>query len=191
MDDLFQQEVASALHCLREGGTILYPTDTIWGIGCDASNTEAVADIYRIKQRDDSKSLIILLADVVDIMQYVAAPDPGVYAFWEQADRPTTVIFDHALNLPENLFAEDGSIAIRIVNDPFCRHLIKRLQKPLVSTSANISGEPSPRNFNEISKDILASVTHIVGWRQHDATPSEPSRILRSHSNGTYTVIRE
>ena len=140
----FTTEVETALNVLRTGGVILYPTDTIWGLGCDATNEAAVKNIFTIKERDDSKSLIILVADERDILQYVAAPDLAVFDFLQQQLRPTTVIFDNAVSLPDNLVASDGSIAIRIVKDDFCRHLIKRLRKPIVSTSANISGEPSP-----------------------------------------------
>src|SRR5437764_965144 len=138
----FDLEVEEALDVLRKGGIILYPTDTIWGLGCDATNGEAVRRIYKLKQREDSKSLIVLVADERDIMNYVAGPDPGVFDFIEQQSRPTTIIFDHAIGLPENLIAKDGSIAIRIVQDEFCRHLIRRLRKPIVSTSANTSGQP-------------------------------------------------
>ena len=188
--DFFNKEVEAALHTLRDGGSILYPTDTIWGIGCDATNKEAVQNIYSIKQRDDSKSLIILVADERDILQYVAAPDLSVFNFIEQQTKPTTIIFEHAVNLPDNLVAEDGSIAIRIVKNEFCRHLIKRLQKPIVSTSANISGQASPKNFDEISSDIKTKMDYIVKWRQDDKKPSVPSQIIKWNSNGSYTTIR-
>ena len=126
----FQGEVEAALSSLRNGGIILYPTDTIWGLGCDASNEVAIQKIYAIKQRSDTKSLIILVADERDILQYVAAPDLAVFNFIENQTRPTTIVFENAINLPDNLVAKDGSIAIRIVRDEFCRHLIKRLRKP-------------------------------------------------------------
>ena len=186
----FSTEVEAALKTLREGGVILYPTDTIWGLGCDATNEEAIKRIYGIKQRDDSKSLIILVADERDILQYVSAPDLAVFDFLEEQERPTTVIFDGAIGLPGNLVAEDGSIAIRIVKDEFCRHLVRRLRKPLVSTSANISGQPSPRFFDEISEAIRKSVDHIVSWRQEDKTPSLPSQIIRWR-NGSVEYLRK
>jgi L-threonylcarbamoyladenylate synthase len=175
----FTTEVENTLSALRRGDVILYPTDTIWGLGCDATLEKAVQKIYRIKQRDDSKSLIILVAEERDILQYVAAPDLAVFDFLQVQERPTTVIFEGAINLPDNLIAEDGSIAIRIVQDEFCRHLIKRLRKPIVSTSANISGEPSPRFFEEISSAVKRQVDHVVSWRQEDNTPSLPSQIVR------------
>ena len=186
----FQGEVEAALSSLRNGGIILYPTDTIWGLGCDASNEIAIQKIYAIKQRSDTKSLIILVADERDILQYVAAPDLAVFNFIENQTRPTTIVFENAINLPDNLVAEDGSIAIRIVRDEFCRHLIKRLRKPIVSTSANISGTPSPKYFDEINSAIKNSVDHIVQWRQDDKTSSQPSQIIRWKDNGAYEIIR-
>ena len=128
--NVFESEVEETLEALRRGEVILYPTDTIWGLGCDATNSHAIAKIYEIKKRADSKSLIILVAEERDILQYVAAPDLQVFDYLEQQTRPTTVIFENAVGLPDNLVAQDGSIAIRIVRDEFCRHLIKRLRRP-------------------------------------------------------------
>lgn len=186
----FTEEVEQALAALRTGQVILYPTDTIWGLGCDASNEEAVRKIYRIKQRDDSKSLIVLMADERSILNYVAAPDLAVFDFIAAQTRPTTVIFDGAINLPDALIADDGSIAIRLVQDEFCRHLIRRLRQPLVSTSANISGQPSPRFFDEVSDAIKNSVDYIAQWRQQDRTPAQPSQIIRWKGEGQYETIR-
>jgi L-threonylcarbamoyladenylate synthase len=189
--NLFDLEIEKALATLRAGGVILYPTDTIWGLGCDATNKAAIDKIYKIKQREETKTMIILVADEREILNCVAAPDVEVFDYLAEQTRPTTVIFDGALGLPDNLIAENGSIAIRIVQDDFCRHLIKRLKKPLVSTSANISGEPSPKNFSEVSGKIKISVDYVVNWRQHDTTPAQPSRIIRWHNNGKYTIIRD
>jgi L-threonylcarbamoyladenylate synthase len=186
----FDTEVETALAVIRNGGIILYPTDTIWGLGCDATNGESVKRIYQLKQREDSKSLIILVADERDIVNYVAGPDPTVFDFIEQQTRPTTIIFDHAIGLPENLIAEDSSIAIRIVRDEFCRHLIKRLRKPIVSTSANISGQPSPVSFSTVQEEIKKGVDHVVKWRQDDTKPSLPSQIIKWNKDGTHRVIR-
>lgn len=186
----FETEVEQALDVMRDGGIILYPTDTIWGIGCDATCEEAVRRIYRIKNREDSKSMIILVADERDILQYVAAPDLAVFDFIEEQTRPTTIIFEHAVGLADNLIAENGSIAIRIVKDEFCRHLIRRLRKPIVSTSANISGQPSPKNFSDVSEEIKTAVDHIVGWRQDDRSIALPSQIIKWNNDGTRTVIR-
>ena len=190
MENSFEREVEKALEILREGGVILYPTDTIWGLGCDATNEKAIARIYQIKQRADSKSMIILMADEREVLQYVAAPDLAVFDFLEEQERPTTVIFEHAIGLPGNLTAADGSIGIRLVRDAFCRHLVKRLQKPVVSTSANISGERSPSNFSEVSDTVKSGVDHIVKWRQDDLSKSLPSQIIR-WNNGEPEFIRK
>jgi L-threonylcarbamoyladenylate synthase len=189
--EFFDKEVQTALDALRRGEIILYPTDTIWGIGCDATDAVAVKKIYDLKKREDSKSMIILVADERDIMQYVAAPDPGVFDFLEEQTRPTTIIFDHAIGLAENLVASDGSVAIRLVKDEFCRHLVKRLQKPIVSTSANISGQPSPQNFSQVSEEIKSGVDHVVKWRQDDEKAAQPSRIIKWQGDGQYLVIRD
>jgi L-threonylcarbamoyladenylate synthase len=186
----FDQEVENALQVLRNGGTILYPTDTVWGIGCDATREASVHRIFEIKKREDTKSMIVLAADERDILQYVAAPDPGVFDFIQEQTRPTTIIFENAIGLPANLVAQDGSIAIRIVRDEFCKHLIKRLRKPIVSTSANISGEPTPQTFAQISEKIRQQVDHVVQWRQDDETPSLPSQIIKWNNDGTKTIIR-
>lgn len=190
MRNAFEQDVIKSLEVLRKGGVILYPTDTIWGLGCDATNQDAISKIYKIKQREESKSMIILVAEENDILKYVAAPDFEVFDFITAQEKPTTVIYENAVSLPDNLIQEDGSIAIRIVRDEFCRHLIKRLGKPLVSTSANISGDPSPASFKDISKKVKNSVDYIVGWRQEDANPSQPSQILKWNSDGTVSYIR-
>jgi L-threonylcarbamoyladenylate synthase len=186
----FEQEVEEALKVLRSGNVILYPTDTIWGIGCDATNREAIRRIYQIKKREDSKSMIILVADERDVLQYVAAPDLSVFDFIEEQTRPTTIIFGHAVGLPDSLIAEDGSIAIRIARDEFCRHLMKRLRKPIVSTSANISGQASPKFFAEVSEEIKSAVDHIVKWRQDDTSIALPSQIIKWNNDGSYTIIR-
>ncbi|MEI6947285.1 L-threonylcarbamoyladenylate synthase [Paraflavisolibacter sp. H34] len=187
----FDQEVETALEVLRRGGTILYPTDTVWGIGCDATNEAAVRRIFEIKQREDSKSMIVLVAGERDIIQYVAAPDLGVFDFLQQQERPTTIIFEQALGLPSNLVAADGSIAIRIVRDEFCRHLVRRLRRPIVSTSANISGQPTPQTFAQIAPEIREAVDHVVGWRQDDETAALPSQIIKWNNDGTHVVIRK
>jgi L-threonylcarbamoyladenylate synthase len=186
----FEQEVEAAVKALKEEKIILYPTDTIWGIGCNATASHAVDRIYTLKQRPDAKSMIILVADERDILQYVAAPDPAVFHFLEAVTKPTTIIFDGALGLPDNLVAPDGSVAIRLVQDPFCRHIIRRLRKPIVSTSANISGQPSPANFHFVSSEIKSGVDHIVAWRQEETIEASPSQIIKWNNGREPTIIR-
>jgi L-threonylcarbamoyladenylate synthase len=190
MNAFFDEEVEKALAVLRRGGVLLYPTDTIWGLGCDATNDAAIQKIYDLKQREAAKSFIALLADARDLLQYVAAPGPGVFDFLEQQEKPTTIIFDNAVGLPESLLAADGSVGIRLVQDPFCRHLIKRLRAPLVSTSANRSGQPSPQVFRDISDEIKQGVDYVVRWRQEETTPAAPSTIVKWHTDGSRTVLR-
>ncbi|MBI5373529.1 MAG: threonylcarbamoyl-AMP synthase [Sphingobacteriales bacterium] len=186
----FEQDIEPCLSVLRNGGLILYPTDTIWGIGCDATNEKAVERVYRLKQREEQRSMIILLADERSLLQYVAAPDPAVFDYLEQLEKPTTLVFEGALGLPANLVNEDGSIGIRVVRDDFCRHLIRRLGRPLLSTSANISGSPAPANFTEISPAILAGVDYTVTYRRNDLTPRQPSAVVKWNRNGTQTILR-
>jgi L-threonylcarbamoyladenylate synthase len=184
----FENDVTASLEVLRKGGLVLYPTDTIWGIGCDATDETAVKRIFTLKQRPEKKSLVVLLADVRDLLKYVSNPPPDIiYAF----DRPTTVIYEGAIGLAPSVINEDGTVAIRIVQEPFCRHLVKRLRKPLISTSANISGQPSPASFAEIDAAIKNGVDYVVNYRQDDLIPARPSRIIRMLKDGSVQVIRE
>ena len=185
----FEKDIEKCLDVLRNGGLILYPTDTVWGIGCDATNAKAVDQVYQLKTRSDEKAMIVLVADERDIMQYVAAPDLSLFDHLEKTSKPTTVIYDGALGFADNLVAKDGSIAIRICRDEFCRHLIKRFRKPIVSTSANISGMPTPRTFKEIPDEIKNGVDHVVNYRQDDETPAQPSSLIK-WDNGNVTVLR-
>lgn len=187
---MLQQAVETAFKTLATGGIILYPTDTIWGIGCDATHAAAIDRIYRLKRRSDTKSLIILAAGEEDILQYTGQKPPDLSAYFTDPDRPTTVIYEHARGLPPNLVNADGSIAIRLVGEPFCQTLIKRLGKPLVSTSANISGQPPAAYYKQITPEIRNGVDYIVDYRQHDETPAAPSRIIRTGPGGQVTVIR-
>ena len=185
----FNHDVEKCLEILNQGGVILYPTDTVWGIGCDATNDEAVKKIYEIKNRPGSKSMIVLLADERDLLQYVAGTDLAVFDYLDTVHKPTTVIYDGAIGLADSLVNEDGSIAIRIVKEDFCRHLIKRFRKPIVSTSANLSGEPTPANFAGISNDIIGKMDYVVKYRQDDHSTAAPSSVVR-WQNGEVTVIR-
>jgi len=186
----FEKDIEHSLKVLRIGGIILYPTDTIWGIGCDATNKDAVEKVYLLKNRPDNKSLIILLADERDLLSYVSAPDMEIFVYLNTVQKPTTVIYDGAIGLADNVINEDGSIGIRIVKDAFCKHLIKRLGKPLVSTSANIAGKPAPQVFKEIDPLILHGVDYCVKYRQDELSPHQTSSVVRWNKNGTVTVIR-
>ena len=185
----FESDISSCLEVLHRGGLILYPTDTIWGIGCDATNAEAVEKIYSLKKRPGRKAMVVLVADERDLLRYTASPDPRVFEFLESRERPTTVIYDHALGLAENLTGEDGSIAIRICRDEFCQHLIRRFRKPVVSTSANLSGSPSPKNFKGIDRTIIQGVDYVVKHRQDDLQEHPPSDIIK-WENGKAVRLR-
>jgi L-threonylcarbamoyladenylate synthase len=185
----FSIDVEKSLAVLQAGGLILYPTDTIWGIGCDATNEAAVQKIYALKKRAEEKSMIVLLADERDLLQYVASPDLAVFDYLDGVSKPTTVIYDGAIGLADNLVGKDGSVGIRIVQETFCKHLIKRLRKPLVSTSANISGEPAPRTFAEVAEVIKQQVDYVVQYRQEDAVIAAPSSVVR-WENGSVIVLR-
>ena len=185
----FEKDIEQCLDVLKAGGLILYPTDTIWGIGCDATNAEAVEKIYKLKKRPDEKAMIVLVADEKDILNHVAAPDLQVFDHLEKTKKPTTVIYEGAIGLADNLIGKDGSIAIRICQEQFCRQLIKRFRKPIVSTSANFSGQPVAKNFSAITDEIKKAVDYIVRYRQDDETIAEPSSIIK-WKNGTVNVIR-
>jgi L-threonylcarbamoyladenylate synthase len=186
----FEEDIQQCVTTLQTGGIILYPTDTIWGLGCDATNEAAVKKIYEIKQRAESKSLIVLVATENDIIQYVAAPDLSLFDYLNLQQRPVTVIYDHALGLADNVVAADGSVGIRIVNDLFCRALIKRFGKPIVSTSANISGEVASAGFLQVSEHIKNKTDYIVAHRQEEAINATPSMIIR-WNNGEPVIIRQ
>jgi L-threonylcarbamoyladenylate synthase len=185
----FDNDIERSLDTLRRGGLILYPTDTVWGIGCDATNEDAVQKIYTLKKRSDQKAMIVLVADERDILQYVASPDLAVFDYIKQNPKPVTVIYQGALGLADNLVAAEGSIAIRICNEVFCQHLLRRFKKPIVSTSANISGQPAPGIFMDISNGIKDGVDYIVEYRRDDSTKREPSSVVK-WTNGEIEVIR-
>lgn len=186
----FLPYIEPALHCLRNGGTLLYPTDTLWALGCDATNTDAVRKIVSLKQRDPLKGLIILMADQRDIFQYIATPDPEVFDYLDALQQPTTIIYEDALGLAEGVAQPNGSVGIRLVQDPFCRHLIKRLGHPIVSTSANFSGEPAPLTFSAIRTELKSKVDHVAGYRQTETSPGQPSRLVKWTSSGPQELSR-
>jgi len=185
----FENDIVNCLEVLKKGGLILYPTDTIWGIGCDATNAKAIERIYQLKKRSDEKAMIVLVADEKEVLHHVASPDLAVFDYLKKATKPTTVIYENAIGFADNLVNKDGTIAIRICNEIFCRQLIKRFRKPLVSTSANISGQPFPHNFSEISDEIKNGVDYIVQYRQEEKTTVNPSALIK-WQNGKSFVIR-
>jgi L-threonylcarbamoyladenylate synthase len=186
----YTNDIEKCLATLKSGGTILYPTDTIWGIGCDATNAKAVAKIYAIKKRDEKKSMIILLANIADIKNYAQEPDEKIKTLMANTERPLTIIYPAAKNLASNLINEDGTIAIRIVKDAFCEYVIKALGRPIVSTSANISGEETAKHFGEISIEIKNSVDYIVEQRQKERGNAAASKIVKWDGD-EIIVIRE
>ncbi|MEO6845589.1 MAG: L-threonylcarbamoyladenylate synthase [Ginsengibacter sp.] len=186
----FENDIANSLTCLLPGGIILYPTDTIWGLGCDATNADAIKKIYQLKKREEKKSLIILVNDENMIREYVKNPSEKLLAFVSSAQNPTTAIFSNAIRLPATLVNEDGTIAIRIVKEDFCQKLIQQLQRPLVSTSANISGKKYPQNFNEVSPEIKTGVDYIVQHRQSDLSKSAPSSIVKLSEENELEFLR-
>ena len=190
--DMTQEEdIKNAVKVLREGGVILYPTDTVWGIGCDATNAKAVAKVYDIKHRDDSKALICLVDSDARLQRYVRNVPAVAWDLLDAAIKPTTVILDDATNLASNLIAEDGSIALRITREAFSHELCYRFQKAIVSTSANISGEPAAQNYRDISEEILNSVDYVCWSRRQEHKPHTPSSIIRLKPDGEVTIIRK
>jgi L-threonylcarbamoyladenylate synthase len=187
---LFNADIEACLRVLENGGLILYPTDTIWGIGCDATNEEAVAKIFALKNRPDSKALIVLIADERSLLQYVASPHIEVFDYIQGVSKPTTIVYENAIGLAGNLLAEDGSVGIRICADEFCKHLIKRFKKPIVSTSANVSGFPPPKVFTDIDIAVKGGVDYVVHYRQDDVTPVEPSAVVKCNKDGSFTILR-
>jgi L-threonylcarbamoyladenylate synthase len=191
MTNILEQDIKKCITILENGGVILYPTDTVWGLGCDATNEKAVAKIYDIKKRIESKSMIALLPDAGSLMQYVASPPPNIEELLEPfQDKPTTIIYDDALLIAHNAIAQDGSMAFRICKEEFCYALLKRFRKSIISTSANISGEPTAAIFSAISDDIKNAVDYIVEYRQNDDRIAKPSRILKLVGE-EFVVIRE
>ncbi|MDR1698723.1 MAG: threonylcarbamoyl-AMP synthase [Prevotellaceae bacterium] len=186
-----KEDLKKAVEVLRNGGVILYPTDTVWGLGCDATNAGAVKRIYGIKRRADSKSMLVLTDSIAKVQAYTEDAPDVVFDLLEVADTPLTIIYPKARNLAENLVAEDGSIGIRITNETFSKTLCEMFRKPVVSTSANISGESAPRCFAEISDEIRQAVDYVVKFRQDDRTKSRPSSIIQIGKGGQVKIIRK
>lgn len=187
----YKEDLENALRVLRSGGIILYPTDTIWGIGCDATNPAAVAKVYALKQRSETKSMLVLVASTDDFSLYSeSVPDVAV-ELAELSERPCTVVLDNAVRLAPNLISTDGTIGLRATRDPFSRDLCRALRRPLVSTSANISGSPSPATFGEIDSRVKEGVDYIVEWRRNDTTAALPSSVVKIAADGQFRILRQ
>lgn len=188
---MFKQDLDQALSTLKDGGVILYPTDTVWGLGCDATNETAVEKINQIKGRAADKSFIILLDTDSKIQSYVSEVPEVAYDLIEYAENPLTVIFSNGKNLAKNVINQDGTVGIRVVNHDFCKQLLQRFRKPIVSTSANISGQPTPQFFDEISEEVKSKVDYIVTLEQDSQTPKKPSTIIKLGPTGQFSFIRK
>ena len=186
-----EEDIKNAVEVLRKGGVILYPTDTVWGIGCDATNEEAVKKVFAIKRREDSKALICLVDSDVRLQRYVRNVADVTWNMIELSEKPLTVIFDNVTGLAPNVIAEDGSAGLRITREEFSKELCFRFQKPIVSTSANISGEPTPQTFEEISDEIKEAVDYVVKYSRQSREKHKPSSIIKMNANGQFTIIRE
>lgn len=184
------EEIKNVIEVLRKGGVVLYPTDTIWGLGCDATNKDAVQKIYQIKKRAENKAMLVLLGDVEDLTRYVSEVPDVAYSLIELNNKPTTIIYDDAYNLASNLLGENNSVGIRVSNELFSKTLCQRFHKPIVSTSANVSGEVSPATFDEISDYIKESVDYIVKYRQDDKTKNSASCIIKLSNDCTFKILR-
>jgi L-threonylcarbamoyladenylate synthase len=188
---LFEEEIKNTIEVLRKGGSILYPTDTVWGLGCDARNKEAVSKLFKIKQRVEYKSMVILVCNEAMLTRYVKDVPAIAWELIEAAEEPLTIIYPNGRMLADNLIAADGSVGIRLVKDEFCKNLIYKFGKPIVSTSANISGEESPVSFKSIKLDILNSVDYIVNIRHNEESKAKPSTIIKVGENGEIKILRK
>lgn len=186
-----ETDIKNAVETMRNGGVILYPTDTVWGIGCDSTNPEAVDKVYKIKQRSDSKAMICLVDSEGRLQRYVRNVPNVAWDIMELAMKPTTIILDEAVNLAPNLVAEDGSVALRITHEPFSKELCYRFQKPIVSTSANISGQTAAQNFCDISPEIIGAADYVCWSRRQEHKPHTPSSIIKLTKDGVVTIIRK
>lgn len=185
-----KEEIENAITVLKRAGLILYPTDTVWGIGCDATNPDAVDKVFKLKQRSDEKSLICLVNDFRMLNEYVENIPEVAYDILKYAKKPTTIIYDDPIRVAENIIADDNSLAIRVTKDEFCKKLIQRFRRPLVSTSANISGEKTPQSYAEIDPLILEGVDYVVNL-QHEKKSGKPSAIIKLKNDGSVKVIRQ
>lgn len=189
MTDL-KTEVHNAFEVIQNGGIILYPTDTVWGIGCDATNSEAVQKVFKLKKRIESKSMIALVSGDRMLYQIFNEIPENAFQIWDLSEKPTTLILDNPKNIAKEIIAEDNSVGIRIVKEPFCFNLMERMKKPLVSTSANLSGDPTPKSFSEINPEIIKGVDYVVNLHQ-DKKMDKPSTIIKLTLDNRVTIIRK
>ena len=185
-----KSEIEKTLAVLKRGGLIIYPTDTVWGIGCDSSNPEAIDKIYKLKQREDSKSMICLVHDFKMLNQFVEEIPEVAYDILKYADKPTTIIYDDPIRVSQNIIAPDNSLAIRVVNDTFAKTLVRKFRRPIISTSANVSGQKTPMTFKQISPEILEGVDYVVDFERNKKSHS-PSAIIKLTMDGQVKIIRE
>lgn len=186
----FDADIAEAVRVLRAGGVIVYPTDTVWGIGCDATNGDAVRRVYEIKRRDDHKALITLVHSIAALERTVGGIPEVAYDLIEFSERPLTIIYDRGIGVCRELMGEDGTLAVRVTREPFSARLCRNFGRPLVSTSANISGQPAARSFSEISREILDAADYVCTSRRNESPDARPSSIMRLGEDGTFTMIR-
>lgn len=186
-----KEDLQQALETLRKGGLILYPTDTIWGIGCDATNEEAVQKVFALKQRKEAKSLLLLVENLGRLTSYVEEVPDLAWDLITMSEKPLSIIYDKAKNLAPSVVAEDGSVGIRVCKEPFVKALLQQFRKPIVSTSANVSGQPTPKTFTKISKEVKEGVNYVVVYRQEDTNTAASSSILKLQNDGQVKVIRK
>jgi L-threonylcarbamoyladenylate synthase len=186
-----QNDIVKALAVLRNGGVILYPTDTVWGIGCDATNEEAVKKVFEIKNRPKNKSLVVLVDNDIKVEQHFKEVHEVAWQLFDNADEPLTVVLSNPIGIAKNAVAEDNTLAIRICKDEFCKRLIQQFKRPIIATSANTSGTPTPTIFKEIAPDILGAVDYVVTLRQQETTKAKPSSIIKLGVNGEISIIRK
>ena len=187
----YNEDISKACDVLKKGGIILYPTDTIWGIGCDATNEDAVQRVFALKKRPDSKAMLVLIDNPAKLEAYVSEVPEMAWDLIELTDKPLTIIYSEGKNLAVSLLAEDRSIGIRVTEEFFSKKLCERFRKPLVSTSANISGQPSPSSFDEISEEVKNGVDYIVGYRREELIKCNPSGIIRLGADNSVQIIRK
>ncbi len=190
-DNSQRDDLRQAVEVLRRGGIIIYPTDTVWGIGCDARNSEAVKRIYKVKQRADNKAMITLVSDLTMLERTVCGIPDVAYSIIEYSEKPTTIVYDKGINVAPELIGSDGTLGVRVTRDTFSAELCRRLGAPIVSTSANISGYPTPQNFTEIDPTVLDAADYVCLWRREDYSKAKPSSVMRLGEDGTFVIIRQ